>query len=90
MSSRWRPVGATKVSDHGEDAVWRAILVSLLYAGGASLAVTCLLSSEVAARLFAAPWKAAAVATLPLLVGIVTFGLDRWIGSRSVLNSRDR
>ena len=90
MSSRWRPVGATKASDHGEDAVWRAILVALLYAGGASLAVTCLLYSEVTARFFAAPWKAAVVLALPLLVGIVTFGLDRWIGSRSVLNSRDR
>ena len=90
MSSRWRPVGATKVSDHGEDAVWRAILVSLLYAGGASLAVTCLLYSEVTARFFTEPWKAAAVVTLPLLVGIVTFGLDRWIGSLPMFDSRDR
>jgi hypothetical protein len=83
-------VGATKLRRDDEAAVWRAILVALLYAGGASLAVTCLLYSEVAARLFAAPWKAAVVLALPLLVGIVTLGLDRWIGSRSVLNSRDR
>ena len=90
MSSRWRPVGATELSDHSEAAVWRAILVALLYAGGASLAVTCLLYSEVTARFFTEPWKAAAVVTLPLLVGIVTFGVDRWIGSLPMFNSRDR
>jgi hypothetical protein len=90
MSSRWRPVGATKRRRDDEAAVWRAILVSLLYAGGASLAVTCLLSSEVAARLFTAPWRAAVVLALPLLVGIVMFALDRWIGSLSVFNSPDQ
>jgi hypothetical protein len=83
-------VGATKLRRDHEAAVWRAILVSLLYAGGASLAVTCLLSSEVAARFFAAPWRAAVVLALPLPVGIVTFGLDRWIGSLSVVNSHDQ
>ena len=90
MSSRWRPVGATELSDHNEAAVWRALFVALLYAGGASLAVTCLLYSEVTARFFTEPWKAAAVVTLPLLVGIVTFGTERWIGSLPMFNSRDR
>ena len=90
MSSRWRQAGVTKISDHGEAAVWRALFVALLYAGAAALAVTCLLYSEVAARLFAAPWKATAVVTLPLLVGIVMFALDRWISSLSLFRSRDR
>jgi hypothetical protein len=90
MSSRWRPVGATKRRRDGEAAVWRALFVALLYTGAAALTVTCLLSSEVAARLFAAPWKATAVVTLPLLVGIVMFALDRWIGSLSVFHSPDQ